>query len=167
MKDQRESGFSLVEASITLVFVVLLVIAVQTALMFSIKTRQSAESDAFRQELAWVYLQRLRALPFGPDGTPTSGELTELFDEDSDLGTITFQEVSVPAGSAGRTFTANSGSDLVRWRVVVSNDLDQDGTTSGNREGRSDLYLIEIWADDVLMFRTMRSADLAATTKDP
>jgi type II secretory pathway pseudopilin PulG len=163
-----ESGFSLVEVVAALTMAVFLVLSVQSTLIASVHSRQSAELDTLRQDQAWRYLQRLRAIPFGNGtlGAATPAQLSELLDDDGDLGTVTFRQVSEASGTDGLAFTTDILGRETRWQIAVSNDLDGDGATTGLREGRQDLFRIEIVANGVRLFTTMRAADLANTIPD-
>ncbi|MHC4512207.1 MAG: type IV pilus modification PilV family protein [Planctomycetota bacterium] len=163
-----QSGFTMVELMGALVVCVLLLMSMQSTLFSATKIRSSNEIQAIRCDQAYDYVQRLKLIPFGTSSDPAASpsQLTELFDDDQDLGTVTLRQVSTAPGSPGHTFTTMMDDVTTTWRVRITSDLDRDGAINSFREGRTDLLLVEVYAENQLMFRTMRAADFANTQKD-
>ena len=163
-----QKGFTLVEVVAVLAISVFLLYALHTSLAASIKSRQLAERTHRLSGLAAEYLSRLRAVPFGQaaDPVPTGLQLSELWDDDQDLGSITLHQVSVPVDQLGHTFTVASNGLIGTWRVKVSKDLDGNGIIDGDRDGRNDIFRIEIYFNDVLQRQTVISAEPAFTKED-
>lgn len=163
-----QTGFTMVELMGSLTVMILLVMALQSTLFSTVKIRSSNEVQARRFDQAYEYMQRLKQIPFGTPADPpaTPAQLTELFDDDQDVGNVTLRQVSTAPGSPGHSFTTQLDDVTTRWRVHVNSDLDRDGSATGFREGRPDLLLIEVYAEERLMFRTVRAADYANTQKD-
>lgn len=164
----RQAGFTLVELSASAVLAAVLLLTLQSTLQSSIRSRQNAQRIEVVHAQAYDYLQRLQAMPFGTgsEGAATPEQLTELFDDDDDHGPLTLRQVQTPAGSAGHAFTTRNDGVTTGWRILVADDLDGDGRSDGTREGRPDLLQIEIFAENRLMFRTRRAAEVANTRKD-
>jgi hypothetical protein len=165
---EHEHGFTIVELTAALAFAVLMLLTLQTTLTSTVKTRERTNRHDAVQGQAYEYLQRLMVIPFGltTDGAASALQLSELFDEDADLGNVTLQQVRVDVGQTGHVFRTLRDDVTTDWRVLVSNDLDRDGLTTGPREGRPDLLQIEVWADNRLMFRSLRAADFVNTRRD-
>ena len=163
-----DQGFSLVELMGALTIVVLMVLALQGSLFSSVQLRKVNGALAQRHNQAYDFMQRLTVLPFGSasDNTVLASQLSELFDDDQDLGSITLKQVETPVGSPGHTFETVLDGVRTRWRAAVHNDLDSDGLATGPREGRADLLVVELFAEDRLMFRTIRAATVPNTVKD-
>jgi len=168
IRDREERGFSLVELMLSLSLVVLTLILLQSTLFSAIRTRVATAEQDHRNALAYDFVQRLTAIPFGKAGDPpaTPAQLSEFFDDDQDLGTVVLKNLETPAGSDGHSFTTTLEGVTTLWRIAVTADLDGDGLTTGFREGRPDLLMIEVYAEDRLMFRTERAAGFPNTRKD-
>lgn len=168
LRQTHQRGFTMIEVAAVLAISVFLLYALHTSLAASIKSRQLAERTHRTDNLAAEYLSRLRAIPFGQVSDPKPGaiQLSELFDDDQDLGTITLHQVAVPAGELGHTFQVASNGLVGTWRIRVSNDLDGNGSIDGEREGRADIFRIEVWFNNILQRETLLSADPAFTRQD-
>ena len=169
MKSARdEAGFTLLELLACGALATVMLLTLQSTLRSSIQSRQKARELESHQALAFEFLQRLTAIPFGDGSEPavSAEQLTELFDDDDDFGTAVLRQVRVDAGRAGHAFATSIGGRRTQWRILVSNDLDGDGTVAGGREGRTDLLGIQIFADEKLMFRTVRAAPVENTVRD-
>lgn len=161
-------GFSLLELCASAALAALLLLTLQSTLQSSIHTRMQSRVLEIRHSQADDYLQRMLVIPFGTgsEPAPTPAELTEFFDDDAELGPITLRQIQTPAGEPGHSFTTAREGITTLWRIAVTDDLDGDGTSIGMREGRPDLLGIEIYADNRLMLRTVRAADVPNTRKD-
>lgn len=162
------AGFSLVELMLSLGLVVITLILLQSTLFSAVKNRVATAEQDHRNAQAYDLVQRLTAIPFGMQGDPaaTGAQLSELFDDDQDLGTATLKSLETAPGTPGHSFSTNFDGIITPWRVSVTADLDGDGKTLGFREGRPDLLQIEVYALDRLMFKTTRAAEFPNTRRD-
>ena len=163
-----EAGFSLIELMGALVVLTIMLLGLQSTLFSSIKTRASNKVQEHRNRLAIDYMQRLKKIPFGTAADPvaTAAQLTELLDDDQDFGTVTLQQIDTAPAAPGYSFTTLLEGVTTDWRITINNDLDRSGVADGFREGRQDLFLVEIYAENRLMLRTFRAAGFTNTTKD-
>lgn len=166
---KQMGGFSLIEAMLTLVLSVFLLSTLHATLKSSLSSRESTERNHQIHEMGSDYLAKLRQLPFGTplDPTPTGPQLSELFDDDQDLGTITLNQLLVQPDHPGHTFAVASDGLSGTWRIRLTNDLDGDQSIAGPREGRADLMRIEIYFDERLILESLRAGDVALTVLDP
>jgi prepilin-type N-terminal cleavage/methylation domain-containing protein len=143
----NDRGFSLVE--VVLATAILAVVAM--SLVSGSAASHSSQRTLDRQTLIAArgesYLERLMSVPFGsPAEDPaSSAELSEIFDEDDILGTITLHKLRA-FGPA--QFTTPASGMPGTWRIIVSNDLDGDGDVDEGdetqAEGRSDVLRIAV-----------------------
>ncbi len=167
-RNDELAGFSLVELMLSLSLVVVTLILLQSTLFSAIKNRVATAEQDQRNAMAYDLIQRLTAIPFGKQGDPaaTGAQLSELFDDDQDLGTVNLKNLQTAPATPGHSFTTNLDGVTTAWRISVTSDLDGDGLTTSFREGRPDLLQIEIYAQGRLMFRTARAAEYTNTRKD-
>jgi hypothetical protein len=163
------AGFALAEVTIAMVLAVVMILALHQMISVSLKARQSADKKFHVSLRSEDYLRKIRQLQFGKasDPPPTATQLSELFDDDEDVGTITLHQLKVLPSSPGHTFSVASPELEGLFRVKVSNDLDGDGSLTGPREGRDDLLRIEIYFDNRRTLDTKRAAEPEFTTKAP
>lgn len=166
MRVPREGGFSMTELMISVALVVPMMIVLHSTLSSATKSRVNADHTDHRTSLAYDYTQRLVRIPFGTalDSAAVGSQLSELFDDDQDLGTATLKSLEV--GDKTHQWTTVIEGVTTSWLCQVSSDLDGDGTKTGFREGRTDLLRISLWANGSLMFDTTRAAGFANTRKD-
>lgn len=163
-----ESGFTLMEVAVVLVFATLMILTLQSSMLATVKTRQRTAVSEAVQTQAYEFLQRLSVIPFGKvDDLPaTAAQLDELFDGDSDLGNVTLRQLLVAPNAPGFSFTTRRDGTQTTWRVHVSTDLDGDGTVTGFREDRPDLAAIALFAGDRRLFHSVRAAEFLNTRRD-
>lgn len=163
------AGFALVEVTIAMVLAVVMILALHQMITVSFKARQSADKKFHVSVRSEDYLRKIRQLQFGKasDPPPTATQLSELFDDDDDVGTITLHQLRVPPANPGHSFNVASAELSGLFRVKVTNDLDGDGLLTGPREGRDDLLRIEIFFDNRRTLDTKRAAEPEFTTKAP
>ncbi len=164
----RMSGCSLIEAVLTLTLSVFLLYTLHTTLQSSISARESTQRNHQIQEMGNDYLAKLRQIPFGTptDPAPSGSQLSELFDDDQDLGSISLSQVLVQPDHPGHTFGVASDGLIGIWRVRTTNDLDGNQSIDGLREGRPDLMRIEIYFEERLVIEALRASDVALTVTD-
>ena len=163
-----EAGISLVEVSLMLMLAVMALLALYSTLKASVEGRDSIDVNYRVHGMGTEYLARLRQLSFGSpaDGTPTSSQLDELFDDDTTLGNITLYQLVVPPEQPGQTFQVSREGVDGTWRVKVTSDLDGNGFIDGTRDGRVDILHIEIFFDERLIYDTFRAAEPSTTVID-
>ena len=154
-------GFTLVEVCITLTVSVLVLYALHSGTKTAIDSRRAIDEQHRIQRFADQIMDRLRRLPYGgPSATnPSSDQLAELFDGDTELGTITFSHLRVAPDMQGHSFKVASLGAKAPWRVRVTADLNGDGDSDDDREGRHDLLRCEVYYDGRLIIETLRCAE--------
>ncbi len=165
---QGQEGFTLIEATITLLVSVLMLYTLHSGTQTSLSARKASERIYAAHLQGMDFLERVRKLPFGQasDPAPKAAQLQEFFDDDDDLGTITLTQLKVSPKAKGYQFKMASSGLEGTWEIKVTDDLDGDGTNTGPREGRSDLLKIEVLFDDKIMFQSLRSSDPSLTIID-
>lgn len=164
----KASGFTLIEVCIALTVSVVMLYALHAGTRTAMSTRRTVESEYQVHLFASEFLSRLRRLPFGSPGAPppTNSELSELFDADQNLGSVTLMQLRVAPGSEGYSFAIASQELRGTWRVRVTSDLNGDGDVADERENRSDLLRAEIHYRDRLRLETLRAAEAPMTLLD-
>jgi len=153
----RNRGFSLVE----IVFAAGVLAVAAMALVSGAVTSRSSAHTLDRSTLvfarAQAYVERIMSVPFGSpaDGPASASELSELFDDDDVLGTITVHKLK-EFGPAQFTMPGTGTPGV--WRVVVTDDLDGDGDAddAAAGEGRADLLRIAVIHDGKLAAEVTR-----------
>ncbi len=166
---QGERGFTLIELSIAMIASTVVMLVLYGSVTMSVRSRATVQRKHHVSKLAADYLNRLREIPFGTpaDPTATNAELTELLDDDYDLGTGSLYGMLVGPTAAGYSFQIRTHGDLTTWRIKVTQDLDGNGVVSGGREGRSDILRIDIFAQNRRVMYSIRAAEPSLTIKDP
>ncbi len=163
-----QEGFTLIDATITLLVSVLMLYTLHSGTQTSLSARKASERIYAAHLQGLEFLERVRKLPFGQasDPAPTAAQLQEFFDDDDDLGTLTLTQLKVSPMANGFQFKMASSGIVGNWEIKVTDDLDGDGNNTGAREGRSDLLKIEVLFDNKIMFQTLRSSDPSLTIVD-
>ena len=166
--DRGQQGFSLIEVSLALGLVVLALLAIHSTLSASVEGRKASTDNQRAHVLGAELLGRLKSINFGSptDGTPSAAQLDDLFDSDSDPGTITLTQLVVPPDQPGFTFAVAEDGVIGTWRIRVTQDLDGNGAIDGPRDGRPDLFRMEFFFDERLVFETFRAAAAGDTVFD-
>jgi prepilin-type N-terminal cleavage/methylation domain-containing protein len=152
-------GFSLVEVLLATTVLAVAAMAVASGGATAHVAERTLDLQTLAEARGHSYLERLVAVPFGnaSDGPADAAELTEVFDEDDLLGTVTLHELRA-FGPA--EFTVPASATPGRWRVVVSDDLDADGDVDAEdatqAEGRGDILRISVFYDGRLVAQTIR-----------
>jgi len=162
-KDKRERpyGFTIVEIMVTLAVFAIFALAMGAMVTKGYSSERAIEDQATVTATANTLLGRINAVQFGTtsDAAPTTAQINEFFDSNSDLGNITFQQLRIAQGTSGYIgFTISGLSGTVK--LTISNDLDDNGNTTGFREGRTDLYRVEVKYNNNLILRTYRAAPI-------
>jgi hypothetical protein len=146
----------------------MLLFALHASTQSSITTRRSAEREYQIHLVATEFLSRLRRIPFGSPTDPTASpdQLTELFDDDDDLGSITLSQLVHSPLESGYSFTMVTPSFSGTWQVRVVRDLNGDGDLDDARESRNDIVRVALRLNDRRIMNTLRAAEASATTAD-
>lgn len=159
-KGQR--GFSLLEVmlvtSMMMTVVATVAVGIRSGHAANEEIRRRAVLTAFSGEL----MDRLFRIDFGlpDDPDPTGAQLEELLDDDDVLGSITLSMLVKDPGEKGYTLQLTNFPYTGHWEIRVTQDLNNDGDVMDAREGRDDLYRIDILYSGILILETMRSAPL-------
>ena len=165
---KTQEGFTLIDATITLLVSVLMLYTLHSGTQTSLSARKASERIYAAHLQAMDYLERVRKIPFGQssDPSPTAAQLQEFFDDDDDLGSITLTQLKVSPSANGYQFKMASNGLKGTWEIKITDDLDGDGNNTGPREGRSDLLKIEILFDGKIMLQSLRASDPSLTLID-
>ncbi len=170
MREQTsgQEGFTLIDATITLLVSVLMLYTLHSGTQTSMSARRASERIYAAHLQGMDFMERVRKIPFGQasDPTPTAAQLQEFFDDDDDLGSITLTQLKVSPTASGYQFKMASKGLIGTWELKVTDDLDGDGNNTGPREGRSDLLKIEIYFEGKIMFQSLRTSDPSFTIVD-
>ena len=163
-----EAGMTLIEVTFAMVMTALAMVALHSTLSASVEGREAASDSQQVHSLGLELLERIKELPFGSasESPATPGALTELFDDDQDLGSASLSQLVVAADQTGHVFGVAANGVTGTWEVRVTRDLDGNGAIDGPRDGRDDLVRIEILFDGRPMFETFRAAAPAETVPD-
>ena len=163
-----EAGVTLIEVMIAMAISVMMLFSLHAGTKTAVDSRKDLDYRHRVFVLASEYIERVMQIPFGkPSDMPaTPTQLTELFDNDDDLGTASLLQLKVDPLLDGHSFRVVSDGVRGEFMVKVSNDLNGDGSTSGAREGRNDMLRIEVRFDGRLVLETVRAADPAFTQLD-
>jgi hypothetical protein len=156
----RAGGFTLVEAAVVVAMMAAILSTIGVGLRFGhVANRENQQKEQLTR-VGSELMERLFHVPFGAtsDEPATAAQLNELFDGDGDLGTATLCSLRVPAGKPGLRFELANFPFGGEFEVRVDNDLDGDGRISGGREGRGDLFRIEILHDGKPILESIRAA---------
>jgi hypothetical protein len=118
--------------------------------------------------MATEFVSRLRRIPFGAasDLAASSAQLTDLFDDDDDLGSVSLSQLVHPPLGSGHMFTMATKDISGTWSIRVTRDLNGDGDLLDERENRSDLVRITIYFENRRILDTIRAAEPSATILD-
>ena len=148
-------GFSLVEVLMSLGVLAFVTLSIATGVGTGHSTTKALEEEVALVSRGQEYLERLLAVPFGRSSDPvaTAPELTEMFDDDANFGSMTLHKLRRfgPVEFEAAAFPVRGV-----WRVVVDQDLNGDGDLSDPDEGRADLMRIEISHRGRVVARTER-----------
>ncbi len=166
---EKNDGFTLVEVTVSMVVSVILLLALHTGTKTAIDTRKRVEREFAINQAACRLVARLMRVPFGHlvgRLAPSSAQLDEVFDDDDDAGTLSLAQLLVAPDHDGYRFQAISRLGSGRWEVRITNDLNGDGDNTDAREGRADLFRIEVFFAGRPIVQTLREAPAAQTQTD-
>jgi len=140
------AGFTLFE----MMLVTALMVAVFSALALGVRAGHTANQAIARRTALTIVaddlMDRLFRISYGQatDGAATAAELSALFDDDEDLGTVTLTSLEVFSGSTGYQFELANFPWPGQFDVIVSTDLNNDGDEADANEGTNAIYRIDI-----------------------
>lgn len=163
IRRKREKGFTLIEVLVTTAMLAGVLGAVTLGLQACHDAADEMERKAIVTRTASQMMDRLFMIDFGTgtDAPPSDAQLTELFDEDDDLGTATLTTLRLAVDDPGYQFTLGNFPYPGIWEVRVGTDLDLDGDETDNLEGEDDIVRMDIYYEGVLMLSSMRSAEVS------
>jgi len=132
----REDGFSLLELMIAVSFLATCLLGVGYAMQVGIRSTREMRERQVIQAWAQVYIDRLMFLNFGgaTDPMPSSSQLNTLFSRDGGGVTVTLASLAKSPSGDGWTFQLQNFPVAGRWAVLVTRDVDGNGTVSGELE---------------------------------
>jgi len=162
-RNSRSSGFTLVEVVLGISVLLICTLALGFSLQAgAVAARQLQEEQVILAQ-SQTYVDRIVAQEFGQsyDPDPTAAQIEEVFDSDSDPGSASIHQLSRwPAGDSGWKFTLGDFLVEGEWRILVDQDLNGDGTISGDLETGSRVFRICVFFNDRLILQTHRSKEI-------
>ncbi len=157
---RRQRGFTLLEVMLVSAMMMTVLTTIGVGLRSGHASKREIERRAQLTIVAGELLDRLFRISYGTasDASATNGQLTELFDGDSDLGTATVSSLRTPAGTIGYQFEIDEFPWGGRFEVRVDADLNGDGDEADAREGRADLLRMNVMWDGILILESVRCA---------
>ena len=168
----KSRGFTLIE--VVLAFSILAVAMAVLTLVEVSNLRRSAELK--QRDIAFArgqaIMERILRLPFGLANPPalSGSDLDRLFGSDEDVRTISLTQLEQRDNNGDGTidqgpfrFQLEGVEDAGIWEVHVDSDLDGNGRIEAlvegvpTREGRGDLFRIEIVHNGRAVLKTLRS----------
>ncbi len=160
---RRWRGFTLVEVML----VTSMMMTILATFAVGIRAGHAATEEMQRRSVLTVMsgdlMDRLYQINFGTVADPDASEeqLTELFDDDDVLGSISLSSMRVAPGVPGHSFQLANFEYGGNWEVRVTGDLNNDGDEDDSLEGREDLMRIDILYNGSLVLETIRTAPLS------
>lgn len=155
-------GFTIIEMVMALSFLLVSLVGVGLAIHAGVRTTRELRERQIVQTRAQMYVDRLVRLNFGEssDPEPTRAQLEELFDDDTDLGTVTLMSLTrYPRRDGGWTFERKGFPVPGSWTVQVTQDLDGDGAVGGDLEEDGLLVRITVSFDGEAILTTIRGKE--------
>lgn len=155
-----QRGSSLVETMLVASLMATVLTTIGIGLRAGHSSRREMQRKVALTAVASELLDRLERIPFGNDGDAgaSGGQLDELFDGDTDLGSATLISLRGAPGAEGPSFALQDFPWGGMFEVRVDADLNGDGDEDDDREGRPDLLRINILWDGKLLIESIRAA---------
>jgi hypothetical protein len=137
-------------------------VGVGSGIFHGVRTTRDLEMRQLLKVRSQTYLNRVMSLNYGKAGDPqpTSAELDELFDDDSDLGSVTLMSLTqTPVGHDGWRFRLADFPVEGQWLVSVNHDLDGDGNVAGGFETSGELVRITVFFEGEALLWTIRGKE--------
>lgn len=163
-RSDARAGFTLIEIVVGLSVLVVATLALGLSLQAgAIAARELREGQVILGQ-AQTLVDRLLAVPFGlsTDPDPTSAQIAEVFDPDSEPGTVTlFQLSRSPPGDGGWKFSLADFPVPGEWRVLVDRDLNDNGIEDGELETSQRVFRISVFFENSLVLQTVRAREVS------
>ena len=160
----RAGGFSLLELMIAVSFLATCLLGVGYAMQIGIRTTREMRERQIVQSWAQVYMDRLISLNFGSmtDPAPTKSQLDTLFSQAGGIAAVTLASLTKSPSGEGWTFRLQDFPVEGQWAVLVTRDLDGDGSISGDMEENARAVRIAIAFDGWPVLSTIRGRETHA-----
>jgi prepilin-type N-terminal cleavage/methylation domain-containing protein len=141
-----ERGFTLLEMMLVTVLMVVIFSTLALGLRAGHGANREIERKTAETLVADDLVDRLFRIDFGQatDGAASAGQLTALFDDDEDLGTVTLTNLRVFSGATGFRFELANFPWAGEFEVRVHGDLNGDGDESDANEGSTEICRIDV-----------------------
>ncbi|MBN1420021.1 MAG: type II secretion system protein [Planctomycetes bacterium] len=163
-RHEATSGFSLLELMIAVAFLATCFLGVGYAMQAGIRSTREMRERQVIQARAQIYLDRLTFLNFGAwaDPTPSASQLDAVFSPEGSVTAVTLASLTHSPSDEGWTFETTDFPVQGRWAVIVTRDVDGDGTVSGEIEENWLAVRIEISFDGWPVLSTVRGRETHA-----
>jgi len=158
-KQATARGITLVEIMVTVTIFAIVSLGMGSMMGTGYTSARTMDEEATVTAVAHTLMGRLTSIHFGTtsDELPSEDQVQEFFDEDTDLGSISFAQVYLAADETG--YIGFSIAGLGGYgRLVIEQDINGDGDMDDLYEDQDDLYRIDIYYNNRLILRTHRSA---------
>lgn len=164
IRGRRMEGFSLLELMIAVSFLATCLLGVGYAMQVGIRTTREMRERQIIQSWAQVYMDRLISLNFGKmtDPAPTKSQLDTLFSQAGGTTAVTLASLTNSPSGDGWTFRLQDFPVEGQWAVLVTRDVDGDGSISGELEENGLAVRIAISFDGWPVLSTVRGRETHA-----
>lgn len=175
-RQDSDGGFSLLEVLFAMTFLTLAVVSVGMGVQSAALTTREIQEQLAIQNRAQGFVDGILAAPWGgpADEDPTAGLVSEVFDDDVEIGAVTLHQLSRwPAGDDGWRFTLASFPVTGEWRVQVDNDANDDGQVGAvvaegdplkplyDAETEQRVFRIRVFFNERLVLATNRAMEVS------
>ena len=153
----RRGGFTLLEVVLAAVIAGASFLAVGASVVSGTQSRRESWQALEVQTWAQTYVESALGISFGDptDPFPTTADLDEFFDGDSEIGGVTLFQLTLYPGT-GWVFSPVGFPFAGSFRIVVDNDLNGDGTIDPGLESSNTILRIQVFFDERLILETTR-----------
>ena len=162
-KRRDQEGFTFIEVMVVAGMLAGVLGAVSLGIQACHRATNEMERKAAVTRVASDLMDRLFNIDFGNSGdaAPTGAQLTELFDDDADLGTASLTGMRLEPTQEGYNFTLANFPYNGQWTVRVGADLNLDSDETDEWEGRDDLLRIDVFYAGSLVLSSMRTREVS------
>lgn len=162
-RTRRVGGFSLVELMVAIAILLVSALAIGVSLQAGVRVNREIQEAQILQAKAQTFVDRIVRQNFGQtyDPDPTAAQLDEVFDCNTNPGTVTIDQLSRwPAGSGGWRFSLSGFPVEGEWTVQVDRDMNGDGSIAGSLEDGKRIFRIRVLFRDKLILETSRAKEV-------